>query len=37
MIYNPNLLFKEIFLAPVSNFAAILTGAILRFVTVFLF
>lgn len=34
MIYNPNLLCKEMFLAPVSNFATILTGAILTFVTV---
>lgn len=37
MIYNPSLLFKEMFLALVFNFATILTGAILRLVTVSLF
>lgn len=37
MIYNPNLLFQEIFLALVFNVATILTGAILRLVTMSLF
>lgn len=37
MIYNPNLLFLEIFLALLFSFATILTGAILRLVTVSLF